>query len=124
MYIQHYLYFLSLSTFVYLLFPIHYSLLTLFIHFREFGVHIKEFDLIDEALLSPDQMRVVCSILYDVTLNDIPHPSADWNSFLAVIEPLNSRADLSYSLGKMRMMPPIDMAALKASYGPSYCTIS
>lgn len=30
---------------------------------REFGVHLKEFDLIDEAKLSPDEMRVVCSIV-------------------------------------------------------------
>ena len=30
---------------------------------REWGVHLKELDLIDEAKLSPDEMRVVCSIV-------------------------------------------------------------
>jgi hypothetical protein len=30
---------------------------------REWGVHIRELDLIDEALLSPDQMKVVLSLL-------------------------------------------------------------
>lgn len=30
---------------------------------REWGVHLREFDLIDEARLSPDEMRVVCAIV-------------------------------------------------------------
>ncbi len=36
---------------------------------REWGIHIKEMDLIDEAALSKEQMRVVVSLLYAYALD-------------------------------------------------------
>ena len=33
---------------------------------REFGCHVKEIDLLDEAKLSLEQVRVICGLLFDV----------------------------------------------------------
>jgi hypothetical protein len=92
---------------------------------REFGVHLKELDLIDEKLLSPDQVRMVCSVLFDVPPADIPHPEAEPDAFIHRIDALNRENPRIYSLKHRRMLPFVDTAQLKRSYGKKGgCVIS
>eukprot|EP00607_Mallomonas_marina_P008862 CAMPEP_0182424318 /NCGR_PEP_ID=MMETSP1167-20130531/10517_1 /TAXON_ID=2988 /ORGANISM="Mallomonas Sp, Strain CCMP3275" /LENGTH=333 /DNA_ID=CAMNT_0024604043 /DNA_START=145 /DNA_END=1142 /DNA_ORIENTATION=+ len=49
---------------------------------REFGILIKEMDMLDETALSPDQMRnVLAVILTGSPASEIPHPAVDWECF-------------------------------------------
>ena len=45
---------------------------------REFGLPLKEFDLLDEALLSTDQLRNIISMIVGTPL---PSPSSSWVEF-------------------------------------------
>jgi hypothetical protein len=86
---------------------------------REFGVYFKEFDMIDEARLSLDQIRAVCCILFDVPLDTIPHPGLSFDSFVSKVHQLNSSHPKLYGLGHKRLLPPIDIPQLKWIYGQS-----
>jgi hypothetical protein len=83
---------------------------------REFGVHMKELDLIDEQLLSPDQVRMVCSVIFDVFPSEIPHPEAEPDLFTRRIDTLNREYPRIYSLKHRHMLPFIDIAQLKRLY--------
>lgn len=41
---------------------------------REFGIPIKEIDLLDEAKLTLDQIRLFASLLFGGKPDDYPHP--------------------------------------------------
>ena len=84
---------------------------------REFGIHMKEMDLIDESLLSVDQIRSVCAYLFDVTVDSLPHPGADPAGFTKRISVLSGENALTYSLGKKKMMPWIDVSAIQRITG-------
>lgn len=54
---------------------------------REFGIPLKELDLIDEARLSPEQIRKVCSIILGGQVDiDYPHPELDMKGFFSAVE--------------------------------------
>jgi len=53
---------------------------------REFGVHMKEFDLLDEMKLNVDQVRMVCSKLFDMEINNIVNPDENFPEFLKVLK--------------------------------------
>ena len=59
-----------------------------FHRFREYGAAIKEMDLLDESLLSSDQMRAVTSLVLSTT-QEIPHPDEDWSGFLSFLSKHN-----------------------------------
>ena len=56
---------------------------------REFGVHIREMDMIDEQLLDDSSMRRVLSILFDEPLKSVPDNRANWDHFAAWVEERN-----------------------------------
>ena len=92
---------------------------------REFGVHMKELDLLDERLLSVDQMRTVCSVLFNMPASEIPHPEVDFTAFIHSIETLNREAAQVFSPYHKKVVPLVDIRQLKACYGPkSSCIIS
>ena len=92
---------------------------------REFGVPLREMDLLDERLLSADQARQVISILYDISLTELPHPEADFEGLVRRIEALNRDYGKYYSLHYKRMLPLIDIASFRKCYGPpSSCIVS
>lgn len=59
--------------------------------FRELGLPIKEFDLIDEAKLSAEQMRVVVSFILGGLPGNLPHPDLNWPDFSAHVAAANLR---------------------------------
>lgn len=85
---------------------------------REFGVHLKELDRIDEAALSADQMRAVVSIILDIPLETLPNPQAEWEKFLNLVTAANRATPQTWSARTKSLRPWIDIAALKANYGP------
>merc|ERR1712000_402648 len=52
---------------------------------REWGVHIREMDLIDESKLSLEQMRVVCTMVLSIDINELPHPAGSWAEFYRTV---------------------------------------
>lgn len=50
---------------------------------REFGIRMKEMDLLDETKLSTDQMRaMVATLTIGGPPSEVPHPEVDWSRFL------------------------------------------
>ena len=79
---------------------------------REFGLHLKEFDLVDESLLFPEQIRSICCYLFNLSQDDLPHPEIDKKLFLKKLSVLIGENSLSYSLGKKKMLPWVDIHAV------------
>jgi len=91
--------------------------------FREFGSHIKELDVLDESTLSPDQMINTISMILDKTPQQIPHPSVDWNGFVASIENSNNSLPSVWNPSTKVMSKWINMKKMKSHYGKESCTI-
>ena len=53
---------------------------------REFGLPIKEIDLLDEQALSSEQMRVVVAAILGGRPDDYPHPSIDFPAFRLAVD--------------------------------------
>jgi hypothetical protein len=58
---------------------------------REFGIPVKEIDLLDEAKLSAQQIRLFCSLIFGGSSESFPHPDLDWTGFKAAINDANTR---------------------------------
>jgi hypothetical protein len=48
---------------------------------REFGISAKELDLLDEKLLSLENVATVCSMIFGGSKDNYPNPHVDWNRF-------------------------------------------
>ena len=86
---------------------------------REFGMDVKELDLIDERLLSPSQMRFLCAILLGVTADELP-PVSDMKGLVSRIEALVAEEHRYFSLYHKKPMPLVDINALKQCYKKSF----
>ncbi len=65
---------------------------------REFGSSLKELDLLDESLLSSEQMRaVVCNLLFDGKKSNTPNPDEDFDVFA---QEVRQKMDQSSKRGK------------------------
>ena len=53
---------------------------------RQFGVNIKELDLLDEKGLTVDQIRDVCAIILGGSPDDYPHPGVDPKGFVKMVD--------------------------------------
>ena len=82
---------------------------------REFGVHTKEFDLLDEQRLSADHIRFVCSLLFNVRVDSIPHPVADHEEFKKWVAVQNATSGETFSLGLRKMAPPVIVSGMGGS---------
>jgi hypothetical protein len=92
---------------------------------REFGVFMKDLDMLDERLLSAEQMRSVCALVFNVPVSMIPHPEVDFEGFIQYISTFANDTPKAYSLAKRKYMPLVDVTTLRAMYGPrSSCIIS
>ncbi len=52
---------------------------------REFGIPIKEIDLLDEKALTLDQIRLFASLLFGGDVSNYPHPAEEWKEFRAML---------------------------------------
>jgi len=59
---------------------------------REFGVLIKEMDIMDSDKLSLDQVRSFCCHLFGGAVDNYPHPELDFSGFVAAVEGEMKRA--------------------------------
>lgn len=64
---------------------------------REFGIPIKEIDLLDESTLSPDQVRFFCSLLFGGDRDNYPHPEEDWHGFCEMINDQSRRVGQAWN---------------------------
>ena len=85
--------------------------------FRESGFNIKEFDLLDEDRLAPEQMsRLIRCILG----GDIPNmPQLDWKGFQRAVQPLVDTSPDYYNPSSKRKKKIIGMSTLKRLYNPN-----
>lgn len=86
---------------------------------REFGVLMREMDLLDERLLSPDQCRAVCGLILGINENELPHPEAEFDAFVARVNELNAQSPKLYSLHLQRVLPLVDTSKIQLLYQPN-----
>lgn len=83
---------------------------------REFGIDIKEFDLLDEEVLSLEQIRVVCATIFGGHVEEYPHPEAEPKQFLQYLHVKNAANGTIYSPMKKCLRPWIEENALKSQH--------
>lgn len=95
---------------------------------REFGVSMKEFDVLDEGKLSLEQFRKVCTLIYGkVDIERLPLPEIDLHAFCSGLEQLNARPTFHvWSPVQKQILPWVDTKKVRHFYGPktSSCVIS
>lgn len=91
---------------------------------REFGVHLKELDLLDEGPLSLEQVRRLCFLCFGRSaVESLPLPEVDLDSFLAGIQQLQQSEGQprevyrAWSPVSKRYQPWIDTVKLKKIHG-------
>jgi len=90
---------------------------------RQFGVSIKELDMLDEKPLTVDQIRDVCAIIFGGSVDDYPHPAVDAKGFVANIKRHNAQVPNTWNPVSKKMAPWIEMSALSHIVGGG-CVIS
>jgi hypothetical protein len=92
---------------------------------REFGVSFKELDMIDEKLLTMEQMRRVLTLIYGKeSIDKLPLPEVDFPGFCRGIEHINQNEfaqDHVWSPITRKVSDWVDVKQLKKSYGPGTC---
>eukprot|EP01034_Spumella_vulgaris_P028939 gene28939-35894_t len=83
---------------------------------REFGLSVKELDLMDERRLSLEELRRVCTYIYGGSVDTFPHPEADWNGFIAAVEHANTTVAKTWNPISQQPREWISVPALKATY--------
>ena len=58
---------------------------------RQFGINIRELDLLDETQLNVEQIREVCAIIFGGHVDDYPHPGLELERFIEVLTSLNKK---------------------------------
>lgn len=86
---------------------------------REFGVHLKELDRIDEARLSGDEVRQICSIVFNVKKDSLAHPEAELGTFVKQISQLNDKSPLTWNPSTGMMSKWIDINKLRKINQPA-----
>jgi hypothetical protein len=88
---------------------------------REMGYHDRIFDLLDERMLSKDELRDFFRILFgDTKMDGVPEPQADWKGFLAAATVLVNKEKKQWNPLTKRMEPWFDTRRLKKDYGPGF----
>jgi len=82
---------------------------------REFGIPIKEFDLLDESLLSLEQLRVFSCLVFGGALETYPHPQVDWSTFVSFIQTKNEEIGRVWSPTQKRLEYWIDLSNLNSA---------
>lgn len=91
---------------------------------REFGIPIKEIDLMDTTALSADQIRRFCVIIFGGNVENYPHPELDWSGFIAAVEKENNRTSELYNPMTRIMTRWVNVGRIRRRYGPRRCCIS
>jgi len=90
---------------------------------REFGIPIKELDLLDESKLSIDQLQGMMAIIFGGKKNDYPHPGAGWPEFMHVIRERNRGEKSIWCPVRKQVSNWIKEDKLTSTYNPSLCVV-
>ena len=91
---------------------------------REMGFHHRLFDLLDERMLSVDELREFLYLLFGQDeLDGIPDPQVDFATFLDMVSIVVHRANDQWNPVTKRMGPWIDMRKLKSCYSEAGCCV-
>ena len=88
---------------------------------REFGVKVKELDLIDERLLSTEQMLKILSMIFDKPVKEIPPPDFDWATFEEWVNLQNRSVTHTYNpnTASKALEPWVNIKNLRNCYNPN-----
>lgn len=90
---------------------------------RQFGVSVKELDMLDEKTLTADQIRDVCAIILGGNVDDYPHPAVDAKAFVKFVNTKNKAEAKVWNPLTKKMAYWIEPSAMKSIVGGG-CTIS
>ena len=89
------------------------------------GFHNRLFDLLDERMLSKDELRDFFRILFgDGAMDGVPDPEVDWNMFVQRVSDLNDAEKRQWNPLTHRMEHWINIRQLKRDYAPGwFCSL-
>lgn len=88
---------------------------------REMGYHHRIFDLLDERLLTKDEMLEYMKLLFGaVELADAPDIHADWKGFTSYLGNVVTAHARQWNPISLKMDPWIDMKQLEKAYGDGF----
>lgn len=88
---------------------------------REFGIPLKEMDLLDEKKLSPDELRTMCWVVLGGNIDEYPHPAADFDDFISVLETKIKDNPEVWSPAHSKMRPWIEVQSIIKIYKRNKC---
>lgn len=88
---------------------------------REFGLSLRELDLLDERPLSADEMRTVLAALLGGARSDYPHPTEDWQRFVRALQLRLSDSARVWSPISHSQVSLVSVNSLYWRYGPNIC---
>lgn len=96
---------------------------------REFGMIMKEFDMLDEKLLGIDEMHFLSKAVLGQGVSGeapIPDPSSDWNAFYAALNSANNREPSTWCPVSKRERHWVHASTVSSKYrvGGGCCTIA
>ena len=87
---------------------------------REFGIHHKLFDLIDERAFSSSEVHAFCNFVFGCSL---PHPEEDYKSFeMQLLKVVQTAGKVTNPINGRRE-PWINMSKLRSCVGKGKCAI-
>ena len=91
---------------------------------REMGYYNRPFDLLDERLLSPDELREFLFLLFGAeNFDGVPDPQADWKGFVKGIQAIVSREKKQWNPVTKKLGPWVDVVKMDKLYKKNKCTI-
>ncbi len=84
---------------------------------REFGIPVKELDLLDEKALNLDQIRLFCALLFGGSPDSYPHPQVDNAEFKAMIKTQMNKTGKVFDPISKTQSPWINLSKVKGGSG-------
>ena len=84
--------------------------------------HRKDIDNLDEAKLTPDDMRSVLSLILGGSKNDYTHPEVDIEALITTIKTKLAQEPLILNPLTLKYTQCIDVKKIVRRYGKSSCT--
>jgi len=93
---------------------------------REFGIPVKEIDLLDETSMTLEQVRVLISLILGGSVDSYPHPEVDWNGFKVALQSALSHTPQTWCPVKKTIRPWVSISGIQAlkSKDNGSCTIN
>jgi hypothetical protein len=88
------------------------------------GYYNRLFDLLDERLLSPDELREFLFLLFGAeNFDGVPDPLTDWRGFMRSIASIVGSEKKQWNPVTKRLSPWVDIKKLDKEYRKNSCSI-